>query len=405
MFMNFGTLKREQHATPLVRDGRMSPIKYQRGHYLFSRCRRRYKTFLRLLKSKAHNCKPIQGESDLLSMRKLLTFGFLTICPVVFAGNAPLLLNQIQVIGTHNSYHLRPSDVMLETAASVTNEAASMNYSHDPLDVQLDNGVRSFELDIQPFADGFHVFHVPILDDGSTCPIFRDCLATVWAWSQKHPDHVPVSFLLEFKLVESLIAGKELMHADVTMLEMLEQEILSVIPRERLLTPDSVRGNFPTLSAAVRERGWPSVDKSRGKMYFILHDDEQLRAAYTEKTPSLEGRVMFVDSSPDRPDGAFAVLDNPFSKDIPEYLEEGMIIRVRADAGLGQGIRGDTSKRDAAFASGAHIISTDFPRGHSNTKTGYSVEFSGGAEARNNPVNCPAGSTQPAAGVLIATGK
>ncbi len=320
-------------------------------------------------------------------------------------GDTPLLLNQIQVIGTHNSYHVRPPDIMLETAATVTDEAKGMDYSHDPLDIQLDHGVRSFELDIQPFADGFYVYHVPILDDGSTCPIFRDCLATAWAWSKEHPDHVPISFLLEFKLMESLLAGKPLLKSDAVMLEMLEREILSVIPRDRILTPDDIRGNFSTLSASVSTRGWPPLDETRGKMYFIVHNRDVLREEYTRGRPSLEGRIMFVNSSPDQTYGAFAVVDNPYSKKIPEYIARGMIIRVRADAGLKQGRTGDTRGRDTAFASGAHIISTDFPRGRASADTGYCVEFPGGAESRNNPVNGLDKLARSPDGFFMSTGK
>ncbi len=326
-------------------------------------------------------------------------------CAKLAAVNEPLRLNQIQVIGTHNSYHLRPPDVMLETAASVTDEAASMDYSHDPLDIQLDNGVRSFELDIQPFADGFHVYHVPILDQESTCPIFRDCLAVVWAWSQEHPDHIPISFLLEFKLLESFLAGKPLLSSDAVMLEILEEEILSVVPRDNILTPDDVRGNYTTLAEAVREEGWPSLADTRGKLYFIIHDKNELRKAYTQGRPALEGRIMFVNSSPDHPDGAFAVVDNPYSTSIPSYIDNGMIIRVRADAGLRQGQTGNTDKREAAFASGAHIISTDFPKGKEHPVTGYTVQFPGGAAVRNNPVNGPATPFDAAKGTLISTGR
>lgn len=334
-------------------------------------------------------------------MRKTFIILMVLYSTAVFAGAPALRLNQIQVIGTHNSYHLRPDDTMLEVAASVTDEASSLNYSHDPLDVQLDNGVRSFELDIQPFADGFHVCHVPILDDASTCPIFRDCLTTVLAWSRQHPNHVPISFLLEFKLVESLLAGKPLLNTDAVMLEMLEEEILSVAPRESILTPDDVRGNFLTLSAAVRAHGWPSLENCRGKLFFIVHDRDELRQAYTQGHPSLEGRIMFVNSSPDRPDGAFSVVDNPYSNKIPDYLAKGMIIRVRADSGLVEGQTGDTKKRDAAFASGAQIISTDFPRGRENAASGYCVEFPEGVEFQNDPVNSPH-DPEP---MLISTGK
>src|SRR5438876_8077307 len=68
------------------------------------------------------------------------------------AASAQLRLNQIQVIGSHNSYHagLAPGEAAwLEKRNPKT--AASLEYRHPPLDVQLSNGVRQVELDI--FAD------------------------------------------------------------------------------------------------------------------------------------------------------------------------------------------------------------------------------------------------------------
>lgn len=309
---------------------------------------------------------------------------------MVCLATEPILLNHIQVIGTHNSYHVRPSDGVLEAAIAVREDARAWDYTHDPLDVQLDNGVRNFELDLHPFVDGLRVFHVPIVDEESTCPVFRDCLATVRTWSLRHPNHIPVSFLLEFKLEEAWLAGKPLLEADAALLEVVEVDILSVFPRDAILTPDDVRGDSATLSEAVRTRGWPSLASTRGKVYFVLHNRTVLRDAYTKGRPALEGRVMFVNSSPDRADGAFSVIDNPYSEKITEYVALGMITRVRSDGGLHQGRTGDTSRRDAAFASGAHIISTDFPRGKAHQHTGYVVEFPGGAPARCNPLNSPA---------------
>ncbi len=75
-----------------------------------------------------------------------------------------LRINQIQFIGTHNSYHVR----------GATNRVREWNYSHAPLDVQLDRGVRSFELDLHYKQGEFEVFHVPLLDQGSTCPRLND---------------------------------------------------------------------------------------------------------------------------------------------------------------------------------------------------------------------------------------
>ena len=103
-----------------------------------------------------------------------------------------LRINQLQTIGTHNSYHIR-------IPGKSKREVPEWNYNHAPLDVQLDRGVRSFELDLH-YKDGeFEVFHVPLLDEGTTCRKLSDALATVRKWSDAHPTHVPISFLFELK--------------------------------------------------------------------------------------------------------------------------------------------------------------------------------------------------------------
>lgn len=305
------------------------------------------------------------------------------------AGGEPLRLNHIQVIGTHNSYHVRPPDFIFDTLADVDPRVSAWDYTHDPLDVQLDYGVRSFEIDVHPFKDGFAVMHVPIVDAETTCPTFLDCLRTVWDWSERNPGHIPISFLIEFKMDEALLAGEPLMEIDAAMFELFEQEILNVFAREQIISPDDVRGNASSLGEAVRERGWPLLEESLGKVFFVLHDRRELRSVYTDDRPNLEGRLMFVNSSPDRDDGAFIVMDNPRSENIAGLVAGGMLVRTRADSGLREARRGDTGRRDAAFASGAHIISTDYPAGKAHPDTGYRVAFPENAPARCNPVYSP----------------
>jgi hypothetical protein len=66
--------------------------------------------------------------------------------------NDNVKINQIQVIGSHNSYHagLAPSEakLMMEKNPKIYPE---LEYRHQPLDQQLTAGVRQIELDI--FAD------------------------------------------------------------------------------------------------------------------------------------------------------------------------------------------------------------------------------------------------------------
>ncbi len=311
--------------------------------------------------------------------------------PVSEPGNppenaAPIRLNQIQVIGTHNSYHLRPPARDSQAPAKANNNRAG--YEHAPLDVQLDRGVRSFELDLHHMEDGFHVFHMHLVDNRSSCDLFVECLQTVETWSDAHPGHVPISFLLELKdrkqpQVESVLP------IDGAALDRLDGKILSVFGRERVLVPDDVRGDTGTLEEAVRSTGWPLLEDVRGKVLFILHEWGANRIRYIKDRPSLEGRMMFVNSRPGNPDAATLVLDHPNINYISPLVKQGYLIRTRADAGLAEGRQGDTTRRDLAFASGSHIVSTDFPAGEAHKTTGYVVRFPEGCAARRNPVNAP----------------
>ena len=85
-------------------------------------------------------------------------------------------------------------------------------------------------------------------------------------WSDAHPGHVPIDIHVEMKddqVTEPMFVA-------------LEHEILSVFPRDEIITPDDVRGNAPTLGAAVRAHGWPTLGTVRGKVYFTL-DNEGFR--------------------------------------------------------------------------------------------------------------------------------
>jgi hypothetical protein len=173
-------------------------------------------------------------------------------------------------------------------------------------------------------------------------------------------------------------------------MDRLDGILNAAFPPERRISPDDVRGASETLREAVRTRGWPSLATSRGKVLFILHDDGPQRELYEQGHPSLRGRVMFVRSDAERDDGATLVLDHPFAPEIPAMVRAGYFVRTRADADLLARPASQPGRRDAAFASGAQILSTDFPSGEPEARTGYLVEFAGGAAARVNPINGPA---------------
>jgi hypothetical protein len=165
-----------------------------------------------------------------------------------------------------------------------------------------------------------------------------------------------------------------------------------VFAEARLITPDEVRGRSATLEQAVLSGNWPRLQESRGRLLFTLLDRGAARELYAQGRPSLEGRVMFVNSDRGRPDAAFFNRDSALvdGAEIDELVRAGYLVRTRADIDTLQARSGDRTLQAAAFGSGAQFISTDYvvpdPRFGS-----YSAQLPGGLVARCNPVMAPAG--------------
>lgn len=309
-------------------------------------------------------------------------------CPSEAA--AQLRLHQIQVVGTHNSYHLRPPAGLLKSMIAIRKDAREWDYSRQRLDEQLDQGVRNFELDLHLAGGEWLVMHVPTFDAGTTVRTFREALEVVAAWSEKHPRHVPISLLLELKEEGTALSGK-FRAPTAADLDRLDEELRSVFAGDRLLTPDRVRGEAETLDAAVRQVGWPRLGEVAGTVFAILHERGANRELYLAGHAGLQGRALFVNSDPGEPHAATLVLDNPRDPEIPRLAAEGYLIRTRADS------QGDwaAERRAAALASGAQILSTDYPAGEIEPERAFALD--GRAPARVNPVSGPG--IQPGAAI------
>jgi hypothetical protein len=337
-------------------------------------------------------------------------------------GHGPQVrLNEIQVLASHNSYHVEPEPTLFAALRSSLGAAADgLEYTHRPLATELDAGVRQIELDVfvddpaggryaspvlvralglaqvdPAFAEpGLKVFHIQEVDYRSTCTAFVDCLTQVRDWSDAHPGHLPVTIQIEAK--DSTIADPGL--GFVTPLPWtsaafgtLEAEIASVFPADRVLTPAEVRGRHDTLADAVRAGRWPRLDDARGQVMFVLDDKGRKRDAYRTQVPDLADRSIFVDVPETDPDAAMMVVNDPIgdADRIRALVEAGFIVRTRADADTVQARSGDTTMRDAALASGAHYVSTEYVWPDDRFGTGYVVDLPGDTAARCNPVNAP----------------
>jgi hypothetical protein len=336
-------------------------------------------------------------------------------------------LNHVQVLGTHNSYHIEPRPALLQAIASFDPQAAaSMEYTHRPLDEQLGLlGIRQVELDVftdpdgglfavplgpilvQGFPDpvkpelvppGLKVLHTQDIDFETTCLTFVSCLQTIKAWSDANPGHLPLMVFVEAKdeaisAPPGLPPFTEPVPFGAEALDEIDAGIRSVFQDDQLITPDGVRGERATLAQAVLKDGWPTLNESRGRLLFALDNTDQKRDLYLDGHPSLEGRVLFTSSAPGSPESAFVKVNDPLADQdyIRHLVSAGYIVRTRADADTVEARLGLTTRRDAALASGAQFVSTDYPEPDLDFSTGYFVEIAGGANARCNPILSPPG--------------
>jgi hypothetical protein len=342
------------------------------------------------------------------------------------AAHAQVRLNQIQVIGSHNSYHigLAPSETAWLTKLN-PKSAASLDYQHPSLDVQFDHGVRQVEIDIYadvqggrfahpanlkmvadlglpadpPFdpnglflKPGFKVMHAQDIDYRSNCQPFTGCLTVILNWSKAHPGHLPIFVLIETKEGKGRDYQVETEHFTSAVFDDLDKEIRSVIPANKMIVPDDIRGKHATLEEAVLAGGWPTLESARGKVIFLL-DQRKAQPDYVAGHASLKGRVIFTNAAPGSPDAAFTEENDPLKdpERIPSLVKKGYLVRTRTDADTVQGRSGDTKMRDAAMASGAQILSSDYSFSEKAKWTGYSVSLPKGAIARCNPVTSSTG--------------
>ncbi|HXJ35661.1 MAG TPA: phosphatidylinositol-specific phospholipase C1-like protein [Candidatus Eisenbacteria bacterium] len=332
-------------------------------------------------------------------------------------------LNEIQVLGTHNSYHVRPLEPLWSALLAFLPELSQLDYTHIPLDQQFsDQGIRQIELDVSydpngglyadriimalfglptasgiPALDqpGFKVLHLNDIDFQSTCYTFVECLQQVKTWSDARPWHLPITILVEAKddpTPDPLGIGfvTPLLFTPAAF-DALDAEIRSVFPPERIITPDLVRGSFATLEEAVLATGWPTLGEARGKVMFLLDNGGHYKADYLAGHPALAGRILFTDANPGDPDAGFSKQNDPLAPAIPGLVAQGYVVRTRADADTLEARAGNTVPRDTAIASGAQWVSTDYPVPNPAFGTGYFVAIPDGHPARCNPVNAPGG--------------
>ena len=360
-----------------------------------------------------------------MNKRNMLITGLFSTCLLLSCSSEhqdepeELSLNNLQIIGSHNSYKraLNP-EILTLVAKTNAKKVAQINYSHPSLNKQLQLGLRHFEIDIVKdptggrfsFPEGeritqqtiitskerellgkpgFKVMHLPDIDFSSHCILFQGCLDELIAFSKKEPDHLPIVVLMNLKESGTKLPNAtEVLPFEASDYVQLDEVLLKTFGK-KLITPSEIKGKYTTLEQAVLNKGWPTLHDSRGRFLFVLDGKPAQLEMYRNGYESLQGRSMFASYEEGQAEAALMIRNNPVKKidDIKQLVNKGYLVRTRADSGAGTLSKTKDVKfrTEHAIKSGAQIISTDFYLGAPQSlPSGFVVSFKQGMLYRCN---------------------
>lgn len=341
-----------------------------------------------------------------------------------------LRFNEVQYVGTHNSYHIAPwpelGRLAMERGYAEDSEwtarrlMIALDFTHPALTEQLNMGLRQFEIDVhadpkggkfqnpghldvlrratgRPFDDfdptrrlsepGFKVFHGG-LDMRSRCFLLRDCLAELKKWSDAHPRHFPIVIHIEAKdgakaPLDSSYSNPGEPPFTSSDWSALENEIVAVLGADRIVTPGEVQGSAKDMATAIKRVGWPKLDQMAGRFVLLLLNKKEQTESYLRAEGQLSHRLFFTSQAIDSKSAAWFRIPDPAYPKLGVLINKRRLVTVQADTHTYEARTGKGVRRDTAFASGAQFILTDFPA-RDPRFTDYAVQFPGGRYVRCN---------------------
>lgn len=339
-----------------------------------------------------------------LHLAAIICFLFSTVSAQDLDYSDSLPINQIKVLGSHNSYRRMTDSGILKFIhladpffKKELPPAYHLEYDHLPLDSQLENyGMRSFELDIyydpkggryykrqgnalrfrstKSNVDallwpGMKVLHISDIDYNTNYYTFKDALQALKVWSSDHPTHLPLYVMVELKedgISDHVkIAGfKTALKFDLKAMLEVRDEINFIFADnpKQILSPDDFRKNHSSLREAITTIGYPKLQEARGKIVFILMAGERLSDELTKQYPSYKGLPFFTFAEPNKPEAVFIKVDDPIehTERIKDLVAKGYMVRTRSDVETIEPRKNDYTMFNKAKESNAQIISTDF---------------------------------------------
>ena len=277
-------------------------------------------------------------------------------------------INEIAVLGTHNSYQLlgtAPKRALMRTLqiisfGAVENKAV---FEMDTFTEQLENGVRNLEIDIETVDNegsiSFIVSHKPILDNVSSAYNFENALKEIAMWSDNNPGHLPIYLLIEPK--SNVPSINNMQDFSVKYAQEFDKVLREVLG-EKLLTPKQAMGEHESLEAMRDANDWPTLKEAAGKVIVLMHPCD-ITQDYINTDTSIKTQAMFPALGFDSIDKSYAsfIIENDPSSAVKNNKitveEKRLMVRTRADD------YPDFSDERYGFAKncGSHIITTDYP--------------------------------------------
>lgn len=277
--------------------------------------------------------------------------------------------NELRYIATHNSYQTEAVDEykkifknLSELTFGLISEKTG-EFVSPTVTEQLNNGIYSLEIDIETFdRDGeisFTCMHSPTLDMTTSCYDFSLLLKEISMWSDNNPNHLPITIIVEPKSFFIPLEDMKFFNLDYAL---AFDEALRAGLGDKLFTPADMLRDYESFGAMRAADDWCEVEDMLGKVLILLHDCN-VTEKYIETDSSLKSQAMFPmlrEEDTDRDCASFLLINDPEDAyaSSEEIIKDGkFVVRTRAD----QFTSVSQENRELALASGAQIVSTDYP--------------------------------------------
>lgn len=278
-------------------------------------------------------------------------------------------LNEIAILGTHNSYQrlaTKETRFAMNLLDALTFRKLGLNtfdFQMDTLTDQLETGIRNVEIDIETLDKDdkieFKVTHNSLIDNASSAYDFTKALQEIKMWSDNNPDHIPVIIIVEPKSFVIEINGMKKFSLEYA------QELDKIVENtlgDSLLTPEDMLRDYASFKEMRENDDWISLKEARGKILVLLHDcdvtESYIALDETIKTQKMFPMLRYDDRNETYT--SFILENDAFRADerkAENIDESNLIVRTRADVYPEY----SDERYEVIEACGSQIITTDFP--------------------------------------------